>query len=426
VVGSLLASDRQRLEGRIMRQAFRIGRILGVDLRVDPSWLLILLLMLWSLPRVFATWHPDWSPVTVMIVATVATLLFFASVLFHELAHSLLARAYGVPVRDITLHMFGGVSNIEREPPTPNAELLIALVGPAASIGLGIVMTLLATLSMSVLGQDFGDTADPRSVLEHLGPVATLLLWLGPINVMVGLFNLIPGFPLDGGRVLRALIWKATGDLVRSTRTAALVGQGVGWVFIGLGIFMAFGYSVPFFGAGLGSGIWIALIGLLLRSVAVAHYAGAAVSEALHGVRVGDLMRRQGPWVRADLPVRRLMNEWFIARDERAFPVFAGNRIVGLVSFQDVRRLPPELWEQTMTAEIMTPLDRLTVASPDDAVEGTLRQLAASDIRQVPVLWDGALVGMLFESDVIRWLEIASAQNDRRFAPLGGTTAAAR
>jgi Zn-dependent protease len=406
-----------------MRQAFRIGRVFGIVLRVDPSWLLILLLFLWSLPRVFASWHPDWSPFTVVLVATVATFMFFASVLFHELAHSLVARAFGVPVRDITLHMFGGVSNIDREPPSPNAELLIAIVGPAASIGLGLAMTLLAMLSVTLVGGTTGDVTDPAAVVESLGPVSSLLLWLGPINVMVGLFNLIPGFPLDGGRVLRALIWKATGDLVRSTRTAAVVGQGVGWGFIGLGIFMAFGYSVPFFGAGFGSGLWLALIGILLRSVAVAHYAGAAVSEALAGVRVRDLMRTQGPWVRADLPVRQLMNEWFLVRDERAFPVFAGDRFVGLVCFQDVRRLPPEQWERTLTAEIMTPLQNLTVASPDEEVEGTLRKLAANDIRQVPVVSNGALVGMLFESDVIRWLELASEQNGHRIAPPRDATA---
>jgi Zn-dependent protease/CBS domain-containing protein len=399
-----------------MGHSIRIGRVFGIDLRVDTSWLVILVLMLWSLPRVFFAWHPEWSPLTVLIVALVASLTFFASVLLHELAHSLVARAYGVPVRDVTLHMFGGVSNIEREPPTPNAELLIAIVGPLASIVLGLVLTFVAAAAISVLGPNLDDAADAETAVSRLGPIATILLWLGPINILVGVFNLIPGFPLDGGRVLRALVWKVTGDLGRSTRIAALVGQAVGWCFVLLGIVMAFGYSVPFFGAGLGSGLWLALIGLFLRSMAVAHYTGAAVSQALAGVRVRDLMRREGPWVAADVSVRRLVDEYFLVRDERALPVFDGPRFVGLVCFQDVRRLPPEEWETRAAADIMTPQERLTSTTPDEAVEHTLRKLAASDVRQLPVLYEGGLAGMLFESDVIRWLELASARSEHRYS----------
>lgn len=397
-----------------MGHSLRIGRVFGIDLRVDTSWLVILVLMLWSLPRVFFAWHPEWSTLTVLIVALAACLMFFASVLLHELAHSLVARAYGVPVRDVTLHMFGGVSNIEREPPTPGAELAIAIVGPLASVALGVGMTFMAATAISLLGPNLDDAADAESAVARLGPIATLLLWLGPINILVGVFNLIPGFPLDGGRVLRAIVWKATGDLGRSTRIAALVGQLVGWAFVALGIVMAFGYSVPFFGAGLGSGLWLALIGLFLRSMALAHYSGAAISEALAGVRVRDLMRREGPWVSADVPVRRLVDDWFLARHERAFPVFAGHRFVGLVCFQDVRRVPPAEWDDRTAADVMTPLERLTSASPDEPLEHTLRKLAGSDVRQLPVLDDGNLAGMLFENDVIRWLELASTQHELR------------
>jgi CBS domain-containing protein len=199
----------------------------------------------------------------------------------------------------------------------------------------------------------------------------------------------------------------------------------VGWGFVVTGVFMAFGYRVPFFGAGLGSGLWLALIGLFLRNMAIAHYAGAAVSAALAGVRVRDLMRTQGPAAPAALPIRRLVNEWFLFHDERAFPVFDGDSFVGIVCFRDVRRLTPDEWEVKTVASIMTPRSKLTAAAVDESIEGTLHKLAASDVRQLPVLDGDALAGMLFESDVMRWLEVASARSAARSA-LRGATAAAR
>src|SRR5438105_227358 len=176
-----------------MRHAFRIGRIFGIELRVDSSWVLIFVLVTWSLSSLFASWHPDWAPWTSFAVAGVAALLFFASVLFHELAHSLVARGYGIPVRDITLHMFGGVSSIEREPDRPGAELFIAIVGPIASIGLGIAMLVATAVVTGITYEETGRTADAADMVARMGPISTLLMWLGPVNITVGLFNLIPG-----------------------------------------------------------------------------------------------------------------------------------------------------------------------------------------------------------------------------------------
>src|SRR5579864_7770974 len=188
-----------------MRHAIRIGRVFGIELLVDSSWIVIFVLVTWSLTSLFAAWHPDWAAWTSFAVAAVASLLFFGSVLLHELAHSLVARAYGLPVRDITLHMFGGVSSIEREPERPGAELLIAVVGPITSIGLGLLMLVATGIVTGIAVQDGSVTGDPAAVMAGMGPVATLLAWLGPVNVIVGLFNLIPGFPLDGGRILRSI-----------------------------------------------------------------------------------------------------------------------------------------------------------------------------------------------------------------------------
>lgn len=389
-----------------MRSSFRIGRLFGIDLRVDSSWLFILVLVVWSLSSLFARWHPDWMAGTVFLVAFLAALSFFVSVLLHELAHSLVARLYGIPVRDITLHMFGGVSNIEREPPTAAAELLIAIVGPLTSVGLGIAMTAAATLATGLAGMEVETAAE---AVEHMGPLATVLLWLGPINIAVGLFNLVPGFPLDGGRILRALVWRVTGSLSRATRIATTVGQLVGWAFIVAGGFMALGYAVPFFGRGLGGGIWLALIGLFLRNAATQHQAGAAIHDALAGVRVTDLMRTEGAWVEASLPLRALVSDWILRREDGAFPVFEQGRFVGVVCLDDVRRADPSSWDGRTVRDVMTPVERLVVAAPGEELFDALRRLGAAGVRQLPVVVSGTLVGMLFERDIARWLELTSA-----------------
>lgn len=258
-----------------MGSSFRIGRLFGIDFRIDPSWLFIFTLISWSLTLLFGSWHPDWPLSLGLAVAVGASLMFFVSILLHELAHSAVALGYGIPVRDITLHLFGGVSNIEREPPTAKAELLMAIVGPVASIALGLTMLAASTLlidSAAVSAED---------ALASLGPLETLLVWLGPVNLVVGIFNLVPGFPLDGGRVFRAIVWSLTGSLERATRIAGGVGQGVGFALVGLGVLLVLGVQLPLLGGGALSGVWLAMIGLFLRSAARAHVRGASVDDAL-------------------------------------------------------------------------------------------------------------------------------------------------
>ena len=393
-----------------MRNSLRLGRIFGIELRVDTSWLFIFALVVWSLASLFGRWHPDWSSWTSFFVAAVAALVFFASVLFHELAHSLVARLYRIPVRDITLHMFGGVSNVEREPPTPLAEFLVAVVGPISSVALGVAMIFASSVAFGISGASTANFDSATDAVSHMGPVATLLFCLGPVNIMVGLFNLVPGFPLDGGRILRSILWRITGNLQTATRAAATVGQLTGWAFIIAGGFMAFGYHVPFFGSGFVGGLWLAMIGLFLRNAAAQHYLGAAVAGALTGLHVGDIMRRTGAWVRGDLPIHMLVNDWFLRHQERAYPVFEGSRFEGLVSLDDIRRLPMEEWNHTIVRELMTNVSSLTTAAPEEDLFGALQRLGASSVRQLPVLSNGTLVGMLYEHDVLRWLDLRGSQ----------------
>lgn len=386
----------------------RIGRLFGIEILVDSSWILIFVLIAWSLTSLFGMWHPDWQGWTSFLVALGAAVLFFLSVLAHELAHSLVARAYGLPVRDITLHMFGGVSSIEREPERPGAELLIAIVGPITSVVLGIAMIIATAIVTGVAFEQGGEVAEPAQLAVQMGPLATLLAWLGPVNVMVGLFNLIPGFPLDGGRILRSILWKATGDVGKATRAAAAVGQIVGWAFVALGFSMALGLSLPFFGRGLIGGIWLALIGLFLRNAAVQYYAAEDAKELLDGVRVQELMRVRGPWVGSDVTLRALVDHWFARSQDEGFPVFDEGRFVGFVTADDVRaavRRPDA--EELLVRDVMTDVSKLPVVAPDTPVFEAMRRFASSDRRVLPVLVNQTLMGVLDARDVARYVELA-------------------
>lgn len=397
-------------------RALRIGRIFGIQLAVDASWFFVVVLMTWNLAVVFAHWHPDWNPGTTIATAVVASLLFFASVVLHELAHSLVARAFGVPVSSITLFLFGGVSNIEREPPSAKAEFLTAIVGPLTSIGLGIVLVLVASLAVRM---DASVVEDPRLVLARLTPGETLLSWLGPINILVGVFNLIPGFPLDGGRVLRSALWAITRDLHTATRSASAVGQAIGWGFVVVGVAIAFGAQVPFFGRGLVSGMWLAFIGWFLASAAAQTWRRQLVSEILEGVDVSRLMRPAGRAVPADMDLETLVSDWLMRADDHSFIVVdAAMRLAGIVTLADVRRAAREQWQTVRVAQVMTPVQRLVTAAPGEPVASALDKLVRADVSQLPVLDGDRLVGTLLRRDIARWIELhASADLQHRRTP---------
>lgn len=244
-----------------MGPGVRIGRVFGIDIRVDASWLVIFALMTWSLGSMFAARHPSWSLPGAFGLGLLGALLFFGSVLLHELAHSAVAIAHGLPVRSVTLFLFGGISNIEHEPDSPRVEFVTAVVGPAVSLVLGfglLIGTNLALKSPPV-------QAGPEVFFAALSPIESLLVWLGTINVAIGVFNLVPAFPLDGGRLLRSALWARTKSLTRATRTAASTSRVFAWLFIVLGLAMSFGVHIPLLGSGIGSGLWLAFVGWFLN-----------------------------------------------------------------------------------------------------------------------------------------------------------------
>jgi Zn-dependent protease/CBS domain-containing protein len=389
-----------------MRSGFRLGRLFGINIYIDWSWLLIFLLVTWNLWMLFSTMHPDWTFGLQLGLALAASLLFFASVLAHEMAHSLMAIAQGLPVRNIVLFLFGGVSNIEREPPSPRAEFLITIVGPITSVVLGLLFIVAAAAMIGPVGATA--RADPQALFAQLGPIPTLLLWLGPINIILGLFNMIPGFPLDGGRILRSVLWAITGNLRRATRWASTVGQIVAWLFIITGIAMVFGVQVPIFGTGIIGGLWLAFIGWFLNSAAVQSYQQVVVQDVLEGVPVSRIMRTNPPLVSPLSTVGDLVYNDVMGTDDHGFPVLRDGRLVGLVTLEDVRKVPRENWDRVAVAEIMTPAEQLVHVTPRDDAAEAMEKLNRRDVRQLPVMENGDLVGLIRRRDLMRWLQLHS------------------
>lgn len=386
------------------RGGIKIGQFFGIDIYVDWSWLLIFILISWNLATGFGEIHPGWSTTLIWGMGLLASVLFFASVLAHELAHSLVAQSQGLPVRRITLFLFGGVSNIEREPPSPKSEFLISIVGPVTSIVLGLIFILISGVSMNAV---LPSSSQGLEALSGLSPLTTMLLWLGPINLILGIFNMLPGFPLDGGRILRSILWSATGSLRRATRWASFVGQGVAWLMIAGGIAMVFGVQIPFFGSGLVSGLWLAFIGWFLHSASVQGYQQVVVRDILEGIPVERMMKRDAPSVQADITVSHLVQE-IMDSDDYAFVVMEGESMAGIVTLQDMRKVDKSRWDEVRVSEIMTPREDLELAAPDQDAAEALSTITQRDIRQLPVVQDGNLLGMLRRRDIIRWLQIHS------------------
>lgn len=248
------------------RKEIRLGNIFGVTVALDPSWIIIFILVTWNLSSgVFAPVHPEWGVIQQWLVSVIAAFLFFASILAHELAHSLTAKTRGIPVNKIVLFLFGGVSDIEKEPDTPLSEFFIAAVGPLTSFIIGILSLWLGIR----LGEDLRNAmAAPGQFFALLSPARTVLVWLGTVNILVGIFNLVPGFPLDGGRIFRSFLWSLTGNLNLSTTIASALGQGIGWLIMALGFATVLGISVPYLERSLLGGIWLILIGWFLAGAA--------------------------------------------------------------------------------------------------------------------------------------------------------------
>ena len=366
-----------------MPGSLRLGRIAGIDIYINFSWLIILVFLTWSLATGwFSQLYPGWSTATYWIISLIAALLLFVSVLLHELAHSLVARARGLPVKNITLFIFGGVSNLEQEPASPGVEFQMAIVGPVVSLLIGGLSLLLF------------------AVLRGKSPqLEAILGYLGVTNLLLGVFNLIPGFPLDGGRVLRSIIWKATGSLLKATRIASTIGQIIAYLFIFWGIWQ-------FFTGNILDGIWIGFIGWFLLTAAQSTNSHVMLQSMFRGVTVGQVMNRTPTTVPANISLQRLVDEYLLPFGLRTAFVTQGDQLAGLITLGDIRRVPREEWGQTPVGYIMIPLERLHAVSAQQNLNDVLPLMANRDINQLPVVQDGTLVGVLAREAIIRTLEI--------------------
>ena len=369
-----------------MPGSLRIGKIAGIDIYINVSWIIILVLLTVSLATGwFPQLYPGWSTATYWIVGFISSILLFVSVLLHELAHSLVARRRGLPVKNITLFIFGGVSNIEREPTSPGVEFQMAFVGPLASIVIGVVCFL---LQLPLRG-----TRLPLEALEGI------LFYLAVTNVLLGVFNLIPGFPLDGGRVLHSIIWKITGSMRQATRVATITGQVIAYLFILLGVWLFFTGSVL-------NGIWLGFIGWFLLSAAQSANSQVMLESVLRGVTVGEVLNPKPMTVPASISLQKLVDEYFLPSGLRSALVMQADQLAGLITLSDIRPVPREQWGQVPVGHAMFPLERLHVVQPQQSLNDVLLFMAGRDVNQLPVVQNGALLGIVSRDAIVRSLEV--------------------
>ncbi len=359
---------------------WKIGRVMGIPIYVSWTWFFIFVLITVTLATQFSTEHPSWTPAQHWTVGVVTSLLFFGSVLFHELGHSTVALRYKMRVVSITLFIFGGMARIAKEAERPMQEFNIAVAGPVASFLLAAV---------------FFGIALPFSPNSMVGVTC---LYLAEINALLGAFNLVPGMPLDGGRILRAIAWAKTKDPNRATQLASRSGQFLAYLLILAGIVIAVQS-----GHWLG-GLWWVFIGWFLLSAAQQSYAQVAVRRMLDGLHASDVMSAELPTIDRTLSLEDYLRE-VLRTGRRCHLVLGNNEMVGLITLQNVRHFPREEWVNTSIQAAMLPRDRVEWAQADEPALGILERMQSNDINQMPVLRDGQVVGMVSRDAMLRVIQ---------------------
>ena len=370
-----------------MHAQIKLGRIFGVQIGLHYSWLIIAFLVTLSLVGQFHATNPQWGAGVIWATSIITALLFFAAIIAHELSHAAVAKARGLPVRSITLFALGGVAQIEKDAADPRTEFWMGIAGPVASVVIGLLCLALA------IALGWRPPTMPQT------PLSAMAMWLGVINIGLAVFNMIPGFPLDGGRVFRAIVWWITGDAARATRIAAGVGQLVAFGFIFWGILRFFN------GAGFG-GLWLAFIGWFLLDAARTSAAQLGITETLRGLRVGDLMARDCPRVDGRVNLQTLVDEYLLPTGQRCFVVEEKGSVAGIITPHEVKSIARARWPYTTVDEVMLPLDRLHAVSSDTLVTEALETMGREDVNQLPVVNDGRLAGIISRGHILRTLQM--------------------
>jgi Zn-dependent protease len=366
-----------------MRGSIALGRVLGIPLRLHYTWFVIFALVTISLvirPSV----EPPYPPLAQRIILGILTsLLFFASIVIHELAHSILATRNKIPVKDITLFVFGGVSQITKEATHPSAELLIAVVGPLTSLALGGIFYGLYLLLAGA----------------GLTLAASLTLWLAWINVVLAIFNLIPGFPLDGGRIFRAVVWHRTHNYQRATRIATRVGQGIAYALMAVGIISVFVSFLPWL-----NGLLLVFIGWFLNSAARASYQEVLVRDTLTGITARQVTDYASPLIPPHMNLMELVDQYILPTGRSCFLVSWGAELEGMVTLQQTKKVPRTRWATTTVQDVMTPATKLKVAHADEDLLAVVQEMSGESANHIPVLEEGKVIGMINREDIVRLL----------------------
>ncbi len=370
---------------RATRREIELGHIAGIQLAIDYSWVIIFLLVLWSLTAGYFPYRtPGYGWGAYLLVGLVATLLFFASVLTHELAHALVGNRLGHEVKRITLFLFGGMAHLSGEPRSAKAELAIAAVGPLTSFALGAAFWLVSA-GLGALGADALWTA--------------MFRYLAFINVALAVFNLLPGYPLDGGRLLRAYLWQRSGNLRAASSRAANWGGGIAVGLMVLG-------ALQIFGGALIGGLWLIFIGMFLRGAARASYQGVVMQQALAQARVADVMVRDPVLLPPDTTVQDAIEEYFLRYGYGGFPVGEEDVVAGVLSLAMVQRCPPAERAARTVREIMRPLDATLTVTPDTPVADALQAMANGDTGRLLVLDHTRLAGLITRAGILRFVQL--------------------
>lgn len=364
------------------RHTIPLGRVLGIRIGLDYSWFLIFALLTWTLAvGYYPAEFKNWPRVQYWLMGAVTSVMLFVSVLLHELGHSLVALRFKIPVRSITLFVFGGVAQIAAEPPSAVSELLIAVAGPAVSFSLAAFFGLLEPL--------FSDVSS----------LSALAKYLAFMNGSLAVFNLIPGFPLDGGRIFRAIVWAVNRNFRRATLVAASVGRFIAFIFIALGVWQIFSGKVA-------NGLWIAFIGWFLESAAMAQVQQQMAQGALAGRKVFEAMRRDYAFVPTDATLQQLVDDYVLGHGRCCFVVQQGQDVKGLLTVHQLKAVPRTDWPTTQAFEVMTPIGQIKSTRPDAELRTALEKMDRDGIDQLPVMADGHMVGMLSREGVVNYLKI--------------------
>ena len=363
-----------------MKPSISLGRIFGIPIGLDYSWFLIFALLTWTLAvSFFPAEFSNWPVAEYWIVGAATAIMLFVSVLLHELGHSVVAMRYKIPVRSITLFIFGGVAQIGAEPPGAVAEFWIAVAGPLVSFALAALFFLL------------------QPVTAPVTPLLALVRYLAYINAVLAVFNLIPGFPLDGGRVFRAIVWGITHNLRRATRIAGNVGRAIGFLFIAYGVWQIVTGNFI-------NGLWLAFIGWFLESAASAQIRQQRIEGLLSGHQVSEVMSHNYVLVSADTSLQQMVDHHILGRGQRSFVVVKDDQVLGLLTLHHLKGIPREDWELTTAAQAMIPLDQLKRIQPDVEMWTAIQEMDRNGVNQLPVMSNGHLEGMLSREDVISYL----------------------